>query len=307
MPTLTIFSAPKSFVGAAKTNQRNAVWSWTQLGPEVEIILIGDEEGIESTSRDLGTRHEPEVARSAAGVPLLDDLFRRGQTAARADTCMFINADVVIGPDLLAAVKAAAAWADRFLLVGQRWDTPIDHLLEQRGAKWWDETRAHAVAEGRLNSPLWIDYFVFPRGQYEDLPPFVIGRPGYDNWLIWHTRMREIPVIDASSAVVAVHQRHGYSQYGGTKVHVWSEDAQNNADLIGDRRRLFTIGHATHRMTPHGIEPARGPKYTVARVYTRSRPVIDATAKVRHRLGINAELVQRLVAPLRRRQQRERS
>ena len=45
-------------------------------------------------------------------------------------------------------------------------------------------------------------------------------------------------------------------------------------------------------------------KYTAARVYTRARPVIDATATVRHKIGLDAELVQRLTTPLRRRQQR---
>ena len=56
-PTLTIFAAPKAFVGAAATNQHNAVLSWTQLGPNVEVILIGDEEGIAEATRELGTRH----------------------------------------------------------------------------------------------------------------------------------------------------------------------------------------------------------------------------------------------------------
>ena len=55
------------------------------------------------------------------------------------------------------------------------------------GPQWWRQTHDRAVNQGKLDSFLWIDYFAFPRGQYHDLPPFVIGRPGYDNWLVWHT------------------------------------------------------------------------------------------------------------------------
>ncbi len=290
MPSLTIFSAPKAFADAAAISQRNAVWSWTQLGPEVEVILIGDEEGIEETARSLGTRHVADVARSPAGVPLLSDVFRVGQEHARTPSCMFLNVDIVLGPDVLDAVKATAAWSNRFLMVGQRWDTPIEGLLDDLGPDWWQKTRRHALEDGRLDSFLWIDYFAFPTGQYPNLPPFVIGRPGYDNWLVWHTRARSIPVVDASNAVVVVHQRHTYAEYGGSKKHVWTEDAETNADLIGDRRKLFTIGHATHRLdVARHVEPARGPKYTLARVYTRSRPAIDATvrgpAQARHRRG----------------------
>lgn len=303
-PTLTIFSAPRAFVGPAATTQRNAVWSWTQLGEQVEVILIGDEEGIESTSRELGTRHLADVARSPAGVPLLDDVFRRGQDAARGQICMFINADIILGPDVLTAMSIADRWSRQFLLVGQRWDTPIDSLLERRGSSWWRETRAQALSEGRLNSPRWIDYFAFPSGQYEDLPPFIIGRPGYDNWMIWYTRSRAIPVIDASDAVVAIHQRHDYAHVGQDQAPARTEDARTNADLIGDRRRLFTIGDATHRLTSDGIARARGSKYVLARVRTWGRPVIDATAPVRRRVGFDSELVQRMTAPLRRRQLR---
>ena len=64
-PTLTIFAAPKAFVGAAATSQHNAVWSWTQLGPDVEVILLGEEDGIAEASRELGARH---VAHLSSGV-----------------------------------------------------------------------------------------------------------------------------------------------------------------------------------------------------------------------------------------------
>ena len=302
-PEITIFSAPKAFVGAAETSQRNAVWSWKQLGPDVEVLLIGDEDGIEVASRELGTRHVPSVRRSPAGVPLLNDVFRVGQEHARASCCVFVNTDIVFGPDLMHAVAVARDWSHRFLMVGQRWDTPIDHRLDELGGDWWGHTRERALSAGKLDSPLWIDYFAFPTGQYTDLPSFVIGRPGYDNWLVWHTRSRVIPVVDASKSVVALHQRHTYSQYGGSKKHVWTEDAQTNADLIGDRRKLFTIGHATDQLTARGIEPARGSKYVIARLSTRARPVIDATASARRKVGFDAELAQRLVTPLRRRQQ----
>ena len=303
-PRVTVFAAPKAVVGDAATSQRNAVWSWKNLGPDVEVILLGNEAGIEDVSRELGTRHVPIVARSPAGVPLLSDVFRLGQRAARGGCCVFVNADIVFGPDLLSAIRLTSDWSDQFLMIGQRWDAPIDHRIDELGADWWRATRDRALSTGKLDSPLWIDYFAFPTGQYSDLPPFIIGRPGYDNWMVWHTRSRQIPVVDASSAVTAVHQRHTYAQYGGSKKHVWTEDAQTNADLIGDRRKLFTIGHSTNRLTPQGIEPARGSKYLLARLSTRARPVIDVTASARRKVGLDAELVQRLVTPLRRRRQR---
>ena len=157
-PAVTLFTAPKAFVGDAARSQRNAVWSWTNLGPEVEVILLGDEPGIEDASRELGTLHVPIVKRSPAGVPLLSDVFRIGQAHARGGCCVFVNADIVFGRDLLAAIRLTRAWSDRFLMVGQRWDAPIDHRIDELGADWWQATRDRALSTGKLDSPLWIDY-----------------------------------------------------------------------------------------------------------------------------------------------------
>ena len=69
-------------------------------------------------------------------MPLLSDVFRVGQEAATGDTCLFVNANIVLGPDLLPTVAAVAAWAPRFLIVGQRWDTLIDQRLDALGPHW---------------------------------------------------------------------------------------------------------------------------------------------------------------------------
>ena len=42
---LTVFSCPKSFLGPIRLIQRNAIQSWLNLGPEVEVVLMGDDEG----------------------------------------------------------------------------------------------------------------------------------------------------------------------------------------------------------------------------------------------------------------------
>ncbi len=47
-PLITLFTAPKPFVNPhIKIIQNNAIRSWKELGPDVSIVLIGDEEGIE--------------------------------------------------------------------------------------------------------------------------------------------------------------------------------------------------------------------------------------------------------------------
>ncbi len=48
---LTLFSIPKAFDGHLGTIQRNAVRSWTSLGPGVQVVLVGDEPGVAAGAR----------------------------------------------------------------------------------------------------------------------------------------------------------------------------------------------------------------------------------------------------------------
>ncbi len=71
MPELTIFTAPKPFTNPhIAMIQRNAIHSWLSLGAEVEVILLGQEEGLadfaaECAAAGLPLKHLPEVARNA--------------------------------------------------------------------------------------------------------------------------------------------------------------------------------------------------------------------------------------------------
>ncbi len=187
-------------------------------------------------------------------------------------------------------------------MVGQRWDTLIDHWSMPSGPQWWAETNersSHPRASSTRSSGSTTS--VSPPGSMTTFPRSSSAGPGYDNWLVWRARHTPIPIVDASLAVTAVHQRHDYAQYGGTKNHVWTEDAQRNADLIGDRRRLYTIGHATHRLDGAASCPpgARSTPWLAHTLIAGDR--FDRHGATQGRSG--RELVQRMTTPLRRRQQ----
>ena len=71
-------------------------------------------------------------------------------------------------------------------MVGNRWNVDITSPLVFDQPDWEENLRALVLHEGYRLARGWIDYFVFSRGAYgPDLPPFVIGRVYWDNWLIW--------------------------------------------------------------------------------------------------------------------------
>ncbi len=67
-------------------------------------------------------------------------------------------------------------------------------------------------------------------------------------------------VVDASEAVMAVHQNHDYGYHPAGKAGVWTRCLERNYELAGGRWHLRTIDDATHLLGPSGRQahPARG-------------------------------------------------
>lgn len=272
---ITLFSIPKPFTGDAAALQENALVSWVAL-PGVQVVLVGDDEGVAEAAGRAGVEHVGDVLRSPRGTPRLDDAFRRVDALARHPLRLFVNADIVLLPDLLDAV-AATRVAERTLLVGQTRE------IDVRPGDLADPAslRARALREGRLRGPAAIDWFVFPAGHFDPLPPFLVGRAAFDNWMIWHGRQVG-HVVDATADVVAIHQPHGYGHLaGGHGEAYFGEEAQENLRLGGGKRRRFTLLDADRRLV--GGRVRRNPGAVLRVAETRRRIVYKLAARRRAR------------------------
>jgi hypothetical protein len=243
---LTIFTTGKPFEGHIGVIQRNALASWKLLHPDCEIILLGDEDGAAEAAADLELKHIPSIARNEVGTPLLDDLFYKAKQAARHEVLAFVNADIILMRDFMAAVEQVVSFRKRFLMIGQRRNAVVteplsfDPLWEERLRKLVHRTAAFCAG---------IDYFVFPRNLWSTVPPFAVGRFFWDNWPVYAARLRKAVVVDATPVVLAAHQNHEYA----TGV-VGGDESYRNWDLIEGPQNLFTTWEASHILTADGIK-----------------------------------------------------
>lgn len=241
MVFLTIFTAPKPFTNPhIATIQRNAIHSWLQLGDEVEVFLVGTEVGMAEVSAELGVRHLPDVRRNEWGTPMVSSIFEVARAASEAPILAYLNADIVVLPDFVDTARQVAAQAERFLVVGRRWNLDIRQDLDF--SPGWDaRLRTEVQARGLLYSPAGIDYFLFPRSLYTRVPDFAIGRAGWDNWMIYHALRSGWAVINATSSLMVVHQDHDYSHLPGGKPHYTLEESRQNVHLAGGYRHIYNI------------------------------------------------------------------
>ena len=257
MPLITIFSAPKPFTDPHIANiQRNAIASWTKL-PEVEIILLGDENGLADVAHQLGVQHIEKVSRSPSGAPLMDRMFALAREYGTGQLLCIINADIILFPDFVETAKQAASQSENFVLLGQRWDLDVTTQLDFSN-DWADQLRAIAHSQGHLHRPAGSDYFLFPAACYTDIPTFTIGRSGWDNWMIYKARKEGWPVIDATSSVMIIHQNHDYSHLPGGKPHYDHPETDENVRLAGGRAvTRFTLLDANYCIENGKIVPQK--------------------------------------------------
>lgn len=266
---ITFFTIPKAWQGDAARVQENAVGSWRALG--ARVLLFGDDPGVSEAATRLGAEHIAQVDRNDLGTPLLDSAFVRAHELAPDGLLCFANTDIVVSRDFGAAADQATAILDRFLMVGESWDTEMTEALTFEPG--WEGR----LADGRKRGAGALDWFLFTHGIFESIPPFAVGRAAFDNWLVWRARDAGAAVVDATASVHVVHQAHEYGHVSGgfADTRAGSEAAENWR-LVGSKRRVFTRFDATHLLTPRGLRRNLG---ATLRAKERVRKLIW---KVRH-------------------------
>ncbi|HLP15185.1 MAG TPA: glycosyl transferase family 2, partial [Bacteroidota bacterium] len=204
---VTLFAIPKPFVGHTAVIQHNAIESWKRFHPGYQIILFGNEEGIAEAACEHGVEHIPDVRRNELGTPLMNAVFEEADKIARFEILCYVNSDIMLLEDLNAAVDRVKH-SKKFLMVGQRWNLDVVERIDFTQPEADHAIRMRTMTDGALALMWAMDYFVFPRNMWEKLPQFAIGRPGWDNWMLYQARAMNLELINSSLVIMAVHQNH---------------------------------------------------------------------------------------------------
>jgi hypothetical protein len=259
---LTVFSIPKPFVGHIGVIQRNALGSWMRLGEGVQVILHGDDAGVAEAAREAGAEHAPDIERTEYGTPLVNSAFATAARTARYPLLCYVNADIMFTDELTCA--AASIRKRNFLMVGRRWNVNISEPWDFSDPQWREKLLKFTRKCGTLFYDYAIDYLVFPRdSELIKLPPFAVGRPAWDNYILFRCRQLGYPLIDATTVVTAVHQNHDYAHVPEGTGHLWlGPEADANKKLAVHESRLFRMTDATHKLTRSGLQRTTGPEYS---------------------------------------------
>ena len=246
-PILTMFTTFRN----SETERyiyENTIRNWQLLSPDVIPILFteveqSDRKGIAHFAVQHGWQVLPVPKTSSMGIPILRHMFLEAQKTFNTKFYCYANGDILFDRNLTDTIRylqtsAHGGHIDKLLMVGRRSNWSI--------AKGVMLTELAQVGHYAKNSSLFIseaqDYFLTTRDGYPwtTIPDFVVGRVGYDNWLVVTALTKKIPVVDATETVTALHQTGTDGEFAGFRA--MSEKHINHELAKGFD---YSLGHVT--------------------------------------------------------------
>jgi hypothetical protein len=245
---ITIFTIPKPFVGENIVNQKNAILSWKKSVKNSQIILWGDDMGVEDYAIYLKVEYGGNVPRNNFNTPFINEVFDKTKKIAKYEYLMYINSDIIVTDDLYKIISdVLEPFGKKFIVCGRRIDCNLKRELNFN-ENWIFDLKSNVLPSGIKHGNSGIDYFLYPKNLPILLKPFAVGRPGWDNWFLYHAKKNKICLIDASDTIKAIHQNHipAYTYK--------SKETKENQNLLNGFIEVATIYHSDYILTPNGLK-----------------------------------------------------
>jgi len=207
---ITIFTTPKDFKNEFAIIQKNAINSWRSLSNDIEIIIMGNSFGAKEMADSIQATYIKNIPTSDNDVPTLPGLFKTADSKARNEILCYINADIILPKNFLDIISGLKKINRKFLAVGHRWDLKVEKEINFYDIKENNTFWIYAKNNSTKHATTGIDYFIFKKNTFKKIPELVIGRFGWDNWLLWHARRNFMALVDLSASLFTVHQNHTY-------------------------------------------------------------------------------------------------
>ena len=203
-----------------------------------------------------------EVRRSRSGLPVFKDiLLQLTELYPQVPLIGYANDDILFSYELIDTIRviteSSQAIVKQFAFVtGIRRNVGSELLKQMVGIHCPETVRLLGTL-----SPAFVqdsaDFFIFPTRSFSqfwgDIPDFVIGRAGYDNWIISRAVTGNAIAIETTRTIIALHQTGvDGNRSGEFKSGIRNKtDTRLNRDLIPDFDYGSGYQYCIGRMTKH--------------------------------------------------------
>ncbi|MFZ1728666.1 MAG: hypothetical protein WAV84_00940 [Bacteroidota bacterium] len=237
-----------------------ALNSWRAAFTNAKIVIFVDSVFDIEIVEHVGVHAvQHEIRRNERGTPFVSDAILKVESISDTELYCYINGDIVIPKQVnvnLMLLKKA------FLCVGRRIDCDIP--LQPKEVVDTVEIANYCL---KLAFGTWrgSDYFLYKKGSFANIEDLVVGRPGWDNYMIYHAHELRYAVIDATFIVNAIHLNHEYKHVSGSRAGShYGPEADCQIEKLGFAIR-YDVRDSDYIATERGL------RYAVEDIYVQAK------------------------------------
>ena len=209
------------------------VKNWLSLRPYLIPVVFTNESTIANECRRQGFDVLPVRVTAAGGIPVLKYMYEDTMNTYSSSFYGYSNSDILFSETLIQTLSwilnTSINFTNPIMIVGKR--TNVSRL-KLNDTLSWKKFHAVALCRGVVFAGKAEDYFITSRSYpWNDIPEVVIGRPAYDNWIVYNARKNNHTLIDATKTLLAVHQTTGKGNDEGRS----RPNSSYNLDLLTNR------------------------------------------------------------------------
>ncbi len=205
---LTLFT---TFANNSSKEQvyKNTILNWKQFGGKVNLILfqLPGETFLAEFAKQHGWHTMQAKTIPNGDTPLLKHMFMAAENQFSSEFYGYANGDILFNQRLVETLETITPVTSKMktvLITGKRTNF---NLTTNNNFHSFDEVTKNGKL-GELYKGNAQDYFLTTREGYpwEEIPNFIVGHLGYDNWILVNAIHKGMAVIDATNTILALHQ-----------------------------------------------------------------------------------------------------
>ncbi|KAK2139731.1 hypothetical protein LSH36_1635g00002 [Paralvinella palmiformis] len=244
--TLLVLATSPSPLHVRTHFTNNVILNWSKLRPWIQPVMFVDDIGssIAEMAKQNGWLIRP-VPRRRSNIPVFKDLILETSTINPSSPLVgFANDDILFAYNIITTIavilESLVTIREQFVFITGRRRNVDGELIGRIDDVDCPQIVYLLGKDRSAFSQDSADYFLFSsntvRKYWAEMPEFVIGRAGYDNWIISSAVARNATAIEATETITALHQTGEDGIRSGVFLpgHKNRTDLNLNRDLIPD-------------------------------------------------------------------------
>jgi len=233
MKLIFITSCKPTKIEKIETMQLNSLRSWIALEHEKEIYVFNRDDSVKDMCKNIDVKLVEDYESSPhSDIPTWRAMRNFAHSISTDDDIIiWVNSDVMFDESLIETIRQVLQnKIENFVLVGQKYDWSNFYKLD-------NEFKIGSLSPLVKHGEYAIDYFIFKKNLFENVPGFFIARQKFDNYLL-SKAINEYFTIDCTNTLLCVHHRHDYGPeinlpfHRAHSTHEWQNEQKTNDSLM---------------------------------------------------------------------------